>query len=233
MHTLCSSLQHVLSLLSLLCVHQSLPGNGFQRHRSLNFCVHGLMSSLTVTSLTTQQTNSLHSTWSVESYSLRVDSRENIIPLLMRVAWYHMFLCSSTVRLVPDCMATPLPAAILLLHDVTADVMCSSVVCAIIITLISCLPGHNLVMALYMLQYLWSWKLRLEAVYSSKMSVNFYWTTWYQDSRRWQMSVNAVQTSNPILISVFCSYNFLVCIFLLTYSSWWWELESTPNNFNK
>jgi hypothetical protein len=29
--TLCSSLQHVLRLLSLLCLHQSLSGNGFQR----------------------------------------------------------------------------------------------------------------------------------------------------------------------------------------------------------
>jgi hypothetical protein len=39
-HTLCSSLQHVLSLLSLLCLHQSLSGNGFRHHRSLNFRVH-------------------------------------------------------------------------------------------------------------------------------------------------------------------------------------------------
>jgi hypothetical protein len=38
-HTLSSSLQHVC-LLSLLCLHQSLSGNGFQRHKSLNFRVH-------------------------------------------------------------------------------------------------------------------------------------------------------------------------------------------------
>jgi hypothetical protein len=30
-HTLCNSLQHALSLLSLLCLHQSLSDNGFQR----------------------------------------------------------------------------------------------------------------------------------------------------------------------------------------------------------
>jgi hypothetical protein len=30
-HTLCSSLQQVLSLLSLLCLHQSLPGDGSQQ----------------------------------------------------------------------------------------------------------------------------------------------------------------------------------------------------------
>jgi hypothetical protein len=36
-HTLYNSLQHALCLLSLLCLHQSLPGSGFQRRRSLNF----------------------------------------------------------------------------------------------------------------------------------------------------------------------------------------------------
>jgi hypothetical protein len=52
-------------------------------------------------------------------------------------------------------MTTPLPAALLLLHDITidADVTCSSVVCAFIVVLISCLVFCNLVMALYMLQY--------------------------------------------------------------------------------
>jgi hypothetical protein len=45
---LCSSLQHVLNLLSLLCLHQSLSGNDFQRRRSLNFHVYGFMSSLAV-----------------------------------------------------------------------------------------------------------------------------------------------------------------------------------------
>jgi hypothetical protein len=30
-HTVCSSLQHVLTQLSLLCLHQSLPGDGFQQ----------------------------------------------------------------------------------------------------------------------------------------------------------------------------------------------------------
>jgi hypothetical protein len=39
-HTLSSSLQHVLSLLSLLCLYQSLSGNRFQSRRSLNFRVH-------------------------------------------------------------------------------------------------------------------------------------------------------------------------------------------------
>jgi hypothetical protein len=46
-HTLCSSLQHVPSLLSLLRVHR-LPGIRFQRCRSLDFHVHGIMSSLAV-----------------------------------------------------------------------------------------------------------------------------------------------------------------------------------------
>jgi hypothetical protein len=41
-HTLSSSLQHVLSLLSLLCLYRSLSGNGLQRRRFLNFRVHKL-----------------------------------------------------------------------------------------------------------------------------------------------------------------------------------------------
>jgi hypothetical protein len=33
-HALSSSIQHVLCLLILLCLHQSLSGNGFQRRTS-------------------------------------------------------------------------------------------------------------------------------------------------------------------------------------------------------
>jgi hypothetical protein len=36
----------------------------------------------------------LNSTRSVEWYNLGADPTENIIPLLMWVAWYHMFQCS-------------------------------------------------------------------------------------------------------------------------------------------
>jgi hypothetical protein len=49
LHVLQKSLSDTLGLLSLLCVHQSLSGNGFQRCRSLNFRVHGFKSSLAVT----------------------------------------------------------------------------------------------------------------------------------------------------------------------------------------
>jgi hypothetical protein len=38
-HTLCSSLQHIQSLLSLLYLHQLSPGNSFQ---CCSFCVHTL-----------------------------------------------------------------------------------------------------------------------------------------------------------------------------------------------
>jgi hypothetical protein len=51
-HTLCSSLQHVLSLLSLLCLHQALSGSGFQTRISINFRVQGFMPSLAVAYLT-------------------------------------------------------------------------------------------------------------------------------------------------------------------------------------
>jgi hypothetical protein len=40
-HTIYNSLQHALSLFSLLCLHQ-LPGNGFQRRSFLSFRVHVL-----------------------------------------------------------------------------------------------------------------------------------------------------------------------------------------------
>jgi hypothetical protein len=47
-----------------------------------------------------------------------------------------------------ESVATLLPAALLYLHDVTEDVTCSSVACAIIITLISSLFCRSLVTAL-------------------------------------------------------------------------------------
>jgi hypothetical protein len=56
--------------------------------------------------------------------------------------------------MMPDCGATLLPAAVLLLRDVTEDVLCTSVVCTIIVTLISCLLCHKLVTDLYMLCYI-------------------------------------------------------------------------------
>jgi hypothetical protein len=89
----------------------------------------------------------------VEWYSLVADPTEDTVPLLMWVAWYHMFHCSGTICLAPDRMATQLPTAPKLLCDITMDVMGSSVVHAIIVTLISCVLCLNLVMALYMLQH--------------------------------------------------------------------------------
>jgi hypothetical protein len=71
----------------------------------------------------------------------------------MWVAWFHVFHCSGIVRLVPDRVATPLPAAPLLLREFIADVTRSSVACTIIVTLISCLLCRNLAAALYMLHY--------------------------------------------------------------------------------
>jgi hypothetical protein len=51
-------------------------------------------------------------------------------------------------------METLLPAALLLLRDVTADITCSSVACVIIIALINYLLFRNLVTALYLSAYL-------------------------------------------------------------------------------
>jgi hypothetical protein len=41
-HTLCSSLENALGLLSLLYLHRLSPGNGFQRRSFLDFRVHVL-----------------------------------------------------------------------------------------------------------------------------------------------------------------------------------------------
>jgi hypothetical protein len=49
-HIICSSIQHVLYLLRFLCLLQSFSGNGSQRRRFLNNCVHGFMPPLTVPS---------------------------------------------------------------------------------------------------------------------------------------------------------------------------------------
>jgi hypothetical protein len=38
----------------------------------------------------------------------------------MWVKWYHVFYCSGIFHLALDRLATPLPAAVLLLRDVTA-----------------------------------------------------------------------------------------------------------------
>jgi hypothetical protein len=83
----------------------------------------------------------------------REEPTENTVHLLMWVACYRVFDCSGTVRLMPDHVATPLPTALLLLCVVTADVTCSSVVCAISFTLTSCLLCRNPVTVLAVLQY--------------------------------------------------------------------------------
>jgi hypothetical protein len=52
-HTLkFTTAQHVPILLSLLCLHHSLAGNGFQSRRSVNFNVHGFTSALAAAYLT-------------------------------------------------------------------------------------------------------------------------------------------------------------------------------------
>jgi hypothetical protein len=52
-HTLYTSLQHALSLLSVLCLHGLSHGNGSQRRRFLIFQIPRLLSLLAVASLTT------------------------------------------------------------------------------------------------------------------------------------------------------------------------------------
>jgi hypothetical protein len=82
-HILCSSLQHILSLLSLLYLHQSLPCIGFQRRKFPLLWVSELPPCLSYQLLTAKVYNhrtALHSLTklkSVESYSLIADQIEN------------------------------------------------------------------------------------------------------------------------------------------------------------
>jgi hypothetical protein len=114
-HTLCNSLQHTLkSPQSAVCVHQ-LSGNSFQQCPLLPWSRSYQL--VTVSQLSTFNSTQLH--WSSDIASEQ--TQQNTLPLLMWVAWYHVFHCSGTVRLVPDGMATLLPAALLLLCDITVD----------------------------------------------------------------------------------------------------------------
>jgi hypothetical protein len=53
-------------------------------------------------------------------HSYRLDPTEHTVPQLVWLTWYHESHCSGTVCLAPDHLTTPLPAAHLLLHDITA-----------------------------------------------------------------------------------------------------------------
>jgi hypothetical protein len=134
---------------------QTIPAP--QLPASNNKSSQGLKNSSPLTHSPTNRLTPLHSlnsTQSVEWYSLGTEPTENTILLLMWVAWYRKFHWSGTIHLVPDCVATPLPAGVILLRDITEDVACSSVACVIIVTLISCLLFLQLVMALYVLRYI-------------------------------------------------------------------------------
>jgi hypothetical protein len=69
---------------------------------------------------------STRSVFRFSRYSLCTNATENAIPLVMKVTWCDMFHCTGTVRLAPDCVATPLPTALLFLHGVTvvAETVC-------------------------------------------------------------------------------------------------------------
>jgi hypothetical protein len=101
-----------------------------------------------------------------------------------------MFHYSGTVRLVLDRVATPLPAGLLLLLDVTVDAMCSSIACAAIVMLISCLLCRNLVTALHVLQYEKGgvksskeriWKIYVLLIYTYSFPYNFFDNSYLSD----------------------------------------------------
>jgi hypothetical protein len=66
----------------------------------------------------------------VEWYSLGADLTENTISLLV---WYHVFYCSDNAMPGARPRGNTASRSSLLLRDVTADVMCSSVACTIVL----------------------------------------------------------------------------------------------------
>jgi hypothetical protein len=112
-HTLCSSLKHALSFLSLLCLHRLSPGNGSQRRRSLSFRVHVLtcwrmshkksklftpLNSTELTPLTVYNiSNGPHrkrrsnSSYIITSHSRRTDRVENTASQLIH--WFVLRIC--------------------------------------------------------------------------------------------------------------------------------------------
>jgi hypothetical protein len=73
-HTLYNSLQHALSLLSLLYLHRLSPGNGFQRRSFISFRVHVLNWPSNVLQVTAGRSHSQsYFTTGVYRQSVRLD----------------------------------------------------------------------------------------------------------------------------------------------------------------
>jgi hypothetical protein len=146
-HTFCSSLQLILSLLSLLCLHQSLSGNGFQwrifplrRFPEISPCLscpflrttdHNgwtavlwlLTNSPTKTSL---PCTALHCT--ALTPRLTAISHQPLT-FLTDYNWNELNSVGESYGLGADPQRTPLAAPLLLLRDVTAYVTRSSAAC--------------------------------------------------------------------------------------------------------
>jgi hypothetical protein len=102
--TLYKLLQHTLSLFSLLCLHQSFPGNGFWQSRFFSFCTHLVACWLS----TVPTKSSLHrlpynSHWTLASLALLVTSqhgtqRKHRSLLYSNRFQGNMFVCESVTQ---------------------------------------------------------------------------------------------------------------------------------------
>jgi hypothetical protein len=127
-HTFCNSLQHALSLLSLLCLHWVSPSNSSQCHRSHSFCVPRPWSLLTGVYLTrlgvaTQWLTTIGAPplpMLLPGATFSDDPQWVCLPTancrLMALDW--LVFQFSTYSLSTDTKRTLLPTIPLLLHDI-------------------------------------------------------------------------------------------------------------------
>jgi hypothetical protein len=124
----------VISLFSVCTIYILLVINCMNMQHIQELCQSRLSTAYHALSLVAMFPFSRH--------SLCTDTTENIVPLLMWVTWYHVFHCSVTFCLAPDLMATLLPAAFLMLHDINAVVETILLSCSLAVAVFLALLLH-------------------------------------------------------------------------------------------
>jgi hypothetical protein len=111
-HTLGNSLQHGLSLLSLLCLHQSLPDNGFQRRIFPLPCIPELSPCLSYQ----RQRATAHNDWTTVFWLINSPMKSSLLytalthsncPAYNISAWTAqkaLFLCAVKLLLVKNLL---------------------------------------------------------------------------------------------------------------------------------
>jgi hypothetical protein len=111
-HTLSSSLQHVLSLLSLLCLHQLLSGNGFQQQPLPLLWVPELPPWLSYRLLTTTD----HNDWTAAILWLLTNQLTSLCCTQLHCTHWIERGWSRDMASEQTTQKTPLPTVLPLLH---------------------------------------------------------------------------------------------------------------------